>query len=220
MPVHIYQALICSCKKRILFVLFPRGKCQRVLLSSCCLGLWTVHDKGTGENHGAHGSNWDRKPHPYVKFCLSVFCIFMISRTGDVYWALKPVSHNCRHINFSVYLSDWSFIQLLLPLILDDIISYELHLYLFWFLQDWNRTWWKSQKAMLKKAQVAVDFQLFLQVPHFSVVQHRVPATTKALKPELKACIFRNEGEQPYSDFLSETSLVVEGLLVLNCIVI
>lgn len=55
-------------------------------------------------------------------------------------------------------------------------------------------------------------------MPHCSVVQHTAPATTKALKSEVKICIFRNEGEK-YSNYLSEGSLVVEDLLVLDGIV-
>lgn len=58
-----------------------------------------------------------------------------------------------------------------------------------------------------------------LQMPHCSVVQHTAPATTKALKSEVKICIFRNEGEKCYSHYLSEGSLVVEDLLVLDGIV-
>lgn len=72
---------------------------------------------------------------------------------------------------------------------------------------------------MLKKARVAADFQLFLQMPNLSVVQQTTPATTKALKSEVKNCIFRNEGKKYYSNYLSEGSLAVEGLLVLDGIV-
>lgn len=81
-------------------------------------------------------------------------------------------------------------------------------------LQNWKRTQWKSQKATLKSAWVAANCQLFLQAPCFSVVQHRAPATTKALKPEIESFTFGNEGRKTYPNFFSESSLAAAGTFV------
>lgn len=90
MLVHVWTCTDVQLQKCIVSVLFPRGKCQWVLFPSCCLGLWTVHDKGAGEDHGARGSNWDGKPHQYVKFCfLCVFSTFMLSMTGQILLSIK-----------------------------------------------------------------------------------------------------------------------------------
>lgn len=156
-------------------------------------------------------------------------CIFHIYALKDwvEFFEHQSLSHRSASMLTSVASwvltcrNDLGCIQLLLPLILDGIISCELIIITSWFLQNWKRTWWKSQKATLKPAQVAADCQLLLQVPHFSVVLHRAPATTNALKSEVKSCFFGNEGGKSYPSSLSEHSLTAAaGSLVLDGMVV